>query len=160
MIVWASGWNNSLLNPQEKKAKESGIQYVELDGDIGVIGNGAGLVMATIDLVAHFGGAPANFLDIGGGADEDRMRKSLDICLANPHVKGLFINIFGGITHCDTVAESLINYLDLHQVDIPLVVRMIGTNEDEAMLMLHNAGITMHESMEASAKDLIDKVKT
>jgi succinyl-CoA synthetase beta subunit len=105
-----AGWEEEELagSPQERAARQAGLQYVKLDGTIGIIGNGAGLVMATLDLVALEGGRPANFLDIGGGASAEVMKKALEIVLSDPDVRGVFINIFGGITRCDEVARGLV----------------------------------------------------
>lgn len=142
----------------EKKAKESSLQYVELDGDIAIIGNGAGLVMATLDVLDHFGGKPANFLDIGGGASVEKMEKALEIVLMKG-VKGVFINIFGGITRCDEISQGLVNYIKKNHVEVPMVVRMIGTNENEGKKILNDNGVESLDSMEECAKKIIDKTK-
>ncbi|MCS7243218.1 MAG: ADP-forming succinate--CoA ligase subunit beta [Candidatus Calescibacterium sp.] len=120
----------------EEEAKKLGLAYVELDGDIGVIGNGAGLVMYTIDLIGLFGGKAANFLDIGGGARAERVKHSVSLVLKNPKVKGLFINIFGGITRCDEVANGIIEAYNEKQYNVPLVVRLQGTNYEEGKKIL------------------------
>jgi succinyl-CoA synthetase beta subunit len=143
----------------EQKAIQNGIKYVELDGNIGVIGNGAGLVMATLDLLSHHKGAAANFLDVGGGADKKTMFASLDLCLKNKKVKGLFINIFGGITRCDDIAKGLIDYKKKRKLRRPLVVRMIGTNESLAKELLKKENIEMHDSMDQCAKRIIRLVR-
>ena len=123
--------------PLEREARAHGLSYVELDGDIAVIGNGAGLVMSTLDLLAYYGGRAANFLDIGGGASTEGMRAALDIVQRKPGIRSLFINIFGGITRCDDVARGII-------ADPPRVstsIRLTGTNEEEGQRLLLEAGI-------------------
>ena len=128
-------------DPLELKAKREGLQYVKLDGNVGVIGNGAGLVMATLDVVSQAGGAPANFLDVGGGADADTMAKALSLVLSDDDVKSVLINIFGGITRCDLVAKGVLGALEqLGDVPQKLVVRLDGTNADEGRDILTQAG--------------------
>lgn len=122
--------------PLEEEAKNLGLAYVELDGNIGVIGNGAGLVMYTIDLINLKGGRAANFLDIGGGAKAEKIKQSIHLVLKNPKVKGLFINIFGGITRCDEVAKGITEAYLEKNYSIPLVVRLQGTNYEEGKKML------------------------
>jgi len=146
------------LSGLEADARDAGLQYVELDGDIAIIGNGAGLVMATLDVLAHFGGKPANFLDVGGGASVEMMERALDIALKK-RVSGLFINIFGGITRCDEIAQGLINYRKEKQLKVPLVVRMIGTNEAEGRKLLEKAGIPSLDSMEEGARKMVEMVR-
>ncbi|MGH2398897.1 MAG: succinate--CoA ligase subunit beta, partial [bacterium] len=107
------------------------------DGDIAIIGNGAGLVMATLDMVAHFGGRPANFLDVGGGASEENMRQAIAIVTRKPGVRGLLVNIFGGITRCDDIARAIA----AAPPALPMVVRLTGTNEEEGRKILEAAGI-------------------
>ena len=141
----------------EAEASREGLNYVELDGDIAIIGNGAGLVMATLDVIAHFGGRPANFLDVGGGASVDKMEKALDIALRKP-VRGLFINVFGGITRCDDIARGLANYRSERQIKVPMVVRLIGTNEKEGKAILTKSGISAIDSMEDGARMIVDLV--
>src|SRR3954454_9781020 len=123
-------------DPQERMARERGLTYVKLDGDIGVLGNGAGLVMSTLDVVALAGGRPANFLDAGGGSKADEVVTALEVLLSDPKVKVLLINIFGGITRCDEVAEGLLTALDRLGADLPIVVRLDGTNEDVGRAIL------------------------
>ena len=154
-------YRHELLNrPHDKtkieaKAAKEGIQYIELDGNIGVIGNGAGLVMATLDVLDNYRGKAANFLDVGGGADHTIMFKSMDLCLMNRKVKGLMINIFGGITRCDEVAKGIIDYKKKNKLSRPVVARLIGTNEKEARAILKKEVIEMHDSMETCAKSII-----
>lgn len=130
--------NSEEMTELELKAEEAGIQYVELDGNIGIIGNGAGMVMATIDLINYFGGKAANFLDVGAGAPPELMEKAIDIVLRKKGLKALFINIFGGLTKCDEMAEGMIRHLKNHEIKIPTLVRMIGTNHKKGMKMLRD----------------------
>ena len=146
------------LTGLEAEARKSGLQYVELDGNIAIIGNGAGLVMATLDIIDHFGGKPANFLDVGGGASVEKMEKALDIALSKP-VKGLFINVFGGITRCDDIAQGLVNYQKEKKMTVPMVVRLIGTNESEGRTILKENGISALDSMETGAKEIVELAK-
>ncbi|MDQ4064614.1 MAG: ADP-forming succinate--CoA ligase subunit beta [Actinomycetota bacterium] len=124
---------------QEKRAKSLGLNLIKLDGDIGIIGNGAGLVMSTLDVVKDAGGDPANFLDVGGGANAEVLSNSLQIIMENPEVKSVFINIFGGITRCDLVAEGIIDALGRLDVKVPIVVRLDGTNAEQGRKMLADA---------------------
>ncbi len=143
---------------QARAAREAGLNYVKLDGDIGIIGNGAGLVMATLDLVAALEGRPANFLDIGGGASASQMEKALEIILSDSQVKGLFLNIFGGITRCDEVARGLTEARKRLQIEAPMVVRLTGTNEEEGRAILHQAGISPVAEMEEGARRIVELV--
>ncbi len=127
------------VNEQERKAKEHGLNLIKLDGDVGIIGNGAGLVMSTLDVVKDAGGSAANFLDVGGGASAEVLSNSLQIITENPEVKSIFINIFGGITRCDLVAEGIIHALARLDVDVPIVVRLDGTNAEQGRKMLADA---------------------
>jgi succinyl-CoA synthetase beta subunit len=124
------------LDPVERRAKEADLQYVKLDGDVGIIGNGAGLVMSTLDVVAQAGANAANFLDIGGGASADKMATSLQVILSDPAVRCVFINIFGGITRCDVVANGILAALRTVEATVPLVVRLDGTNAQEGRRIL------------------------
>ncbi len=116
------------IDPVEARAKAAGLQYVKLDGEVGIIGNGAGLVMSTLDVVAQAGAKAANFLDIGGGASADTMATSLEVILSDPAVKAVLINIFGGITRCDLVAQGVLEALTRIEATVPIVVRLDGTN--------------------------------
>ena len=127
------------IDPVEKRAKEAGLQYVKLDGAVGIIGNGAGLVMSTLDVVAQAGARAANFLDVGGGASADTMATSLEVILSDPAVKAVFINIFGGITRCDQVANGILEALKRVEATVPLVVRLDGTNAQEGRKILADA---------------------
>jgi len=128
-------------DPQERMASERGLTYVKLDGDIGIFGNGAGLVMSTLDVVAHAGGAPANFLDAGGGAKAEAIAASVDVILSNPNVKAVLFNVFGGITRCDEVARGIIDAYGLLKPTVPFVVRLDGTNDAEARKLLADANL-------------------
>ena len=122
--------------PEEQRALEAGLQYVKLDGDVGILGNGAGLVMSTLDVVAQAGGEPANFCDVGGGANAEKIATALDIVTSNKQVKSVFFNIFGGITRGDEVARGLLTALERSETDLPVVVRLDGTNADEGRRIL------------------------
>jgi succinyl-CoA synthetase beta subunit len=142
-------------DPIERLAKEQGVQYVKLDGDIGVLGNGAGLVMSTLDVVARAGGAPANFLDAGGGSDAEKIKQAVRLILANDAVKAVLFNIFGGITRCDEVARGLIAAFEEIKPSVPFVVRLDGTNDVEGRKLLKDAALphvhparTMNEAAE------------
>ncbi len=141
--------------PREAKAREQKLAYVDLDGDIGIIGNGAGLVMATLDLVHVFGGKPANFLDVGGGGSVDITKRGLLLVMSKPEVKAVLVNILGGITRCDIVAQALIEALNESSVKKPIAVRMMGTNEAEGNQMLHQAGIDSYPNMEKAIEEIL-----
>jgi succinyl-CoA synthetase beta subunit len=139
----------------ERRAAQQGVQYVALDGDIGVLGNGAGLVMSTLDVVAQAGGSPANFLDAGGGSDAQKIKQAVELILSNEAVKAVLINIFGGITRCDEVARGLIAAFGEIKPEIPFVVRLDGTNDVEGRRLLAEAQLpnvhtarTMNEAAE------------
>jgi len=142
-------------DPIERRAKEEGVQYVKLDGDIGILGNGAGLVMSTLDVVAQAGGSPANFLDAGGGSNAEKIEQAVDLLLANHAVKAVLFNIFGGITRCDEVAQGLIAAFEQIKPSVPFVVRLDGTNDVEGRRLLQEAELpnvyaakTMNEAAE------------
>lgn len=141
------------LSAREAKARKAALAYVELDGDTAVIGNGAGLVMATLDMVSSSGGRPACFLDIGGGASSEKMAAALKIALGQKSVKRVLINIFGGITRCDEVAEGMV--AALAKVDLPTVVRMTGTNAAAGRKILEKAGMKSFEGMEEAVKAVV-----
>jgi succinyl-CoA synthetase beta subunit len=126
---------------QERMAKERGLTYVKLDGDIGILGNGAGLVMSTLDVVAQAGGAPANFLDAGGGSKAEAITSAVEVILSDPKVKAVLFNIFGGITRCDEVAKGLIEAFDQIKPQVPFVVRLDGTNDVEGRKLLADAAL-------------------
>lgn len=143
------------LSPLEKEAKESGLAFVQLGGDIGIIGNGAGLVMATLDVVAHFGGKPANFLDMGGGSRSEDVYRAVKICLEQRNLRAVFVNILGGITKCDEVAIGLLRALNESKSTVPFTVRMVGTNEEEGRKILAENGIAFLDSMETAAMAVV-----
>jgi len=148
------------LSDLEKLAKSIGFSYVELDGDIGIICNGAGLTMATMDLVAYYGDKPANFLDIGGGASEDRVKKAVKILLEHPRVKVLLINIFGGITRCDEVAKGIIEALEETQSKKPVVIRLLGTNEEEGRKILEERGLDVFTEADDAVMKAVELAKS
>jgi succinyl-CoA synthetase beta subunit len=147
----------SAEDPQEQMAKERGLTYVSLDGDIGILGNGAGLVMSTLDVVAQYGGRPANFLDAGGGSKAEAITSAVEVILSNPNVKAVLFNIFGGITRCDEVANGLVEAFNQlgSGGSVPFVVRLDGTNDEEGRRILAEADLpnvhtasTMNEAAE------------
>jgi succinyl-CoA synthetase beta subunit len=142
-------------DPYEVEAQRRGLTYVHLDGNIGCIGNGAGLVMNTLDLVKQHGGEPANFLDVGGGASAETVRNSLEMVLLDPNVRGVFINIFGGITRGDEVARGVIAARDELHITKPLVVRMTGTREEEGRALLAQAGIAPAATATEAAEKIV-----
>jgi len=142
---------NEELTELEAAARAEGLSYVELDGDLAIIGNGAGLVMATLDMVAHFGGRPANFLDVGGGATTENMKQAIEIVVRKPGVRGLLINIFGGITRCDDIARGIVNA----RSPVDMVVRLTGTNEDEGRRILESAGIHAYVDPQEAAQRVV-----
>ena len=133
--------NPSAENPQERLAKERGLTYVALDGNIGILGNGAGLVMSTLDVVAQAGGRPANFLDAAGGAKADAITSAVEVILSNPQVTAVLLNIFGGITRCDEVARGVIEAFGRLEPEVPFVVRLDGTNDEEGRALLRDADL-------------------
>jgi succinyl-CoA synthetase beta subunit len=146
-------------DPYEVEAKKRGLTYVSLDGDIGIIGNGAGLCMSTLDLVQRAGGRPANFCDIGGGAKAEVVENALTVILMNPRVKGVLMNVFGGITRGDEVAKGLVIARDHLKMKLPLVVRMSGTNEEEGRTILKQNGIEPGASAWEAAKKIVELTK-
>jgi succinyl-CoA synthetase beta subunit len=127
--------------PTEIEAKAHGLSYIKLDGNVGCMVNGAGLAMATMDIIKHEGGEPANFLDVGGGANPETVAKGFEIILKDPNVKAIFVNIFGGIVRCDRVANGILEATKITDVNVPVVVRLDGTNAEEAAEILKNANI-------------------
>jgi succinyl-CoA synthetase beta subunit len=125
--------------PEERAAREKGVTYVKLDGEVGILGNGAGLVMSTLDVIALAGGRPANFCDLGGGGDAEGVVDALGVITADPQVKSIFFNVFGGITRCDEVARGILAALDRMTIDHPIVVRLDGTNAEEGRAILEEA---------------------
>jgi len=148
------------LLPLELVARKSGLAYVKLEGNVGVIGNGAGLVMATLDVIQLFGGSPANFLDVGGGASADVMAAALNLVFSDPGVDVVFVNILGGITRCDEVARGILEARGRVGFLKPVVVRLVGTNEEEGRRVLTEAGVHVLDSMEEAAKRAVEVAKT
>jgi len=156
--------NAALRNPsgedaEEQMAKERGLTYVKLDGDIGILGNGAGLVMSTLDVVAQAGGKPANFLDAGGGSKADAIVAAVEVILANKKVRAVIFNIFGGITRCDEVAKGLIEAFAQVQPNVPFVVRLDGTNDEEGRRLLAEAdlpGLHVEATMLGAAERVVE----
>jgi succinyl-CoA synthetase beta subunit len=149
----------SAEDPQERMAKERGLTYVKLDGDIGILGNGAGLVMSTLDVVAQQGGQPANFLDAGGGSKADAIVSAVEVILSDPKVKAVFFNIFGGITRGDEVARGLIEAFKQVDVKVPFVVRLDGTNDEEGRRLLAEANlpnVTVEKTMLGAAAKVVE----
>jgi succinyl-CoA synthetase beta subunit len=150
------------VDPTEKQAKDKGLQYVKLEGEVGILGNGAGLVMSTLDVVAQAGGRAANFLDVGGGASADLMATALEVVLSDPDVRSVFINIFGGITRCDLVATGILEALEHVEAHVPIVVRLDGTNAEEGRRILAEAGhprIVAAATMDEAAQRAADLAK-
>ena len=143
----------------EKEARRIGVSYVALDGQIGCLVNGAGLAMGTMDIIEYFGGEPANFLDIGGGANAEKVAGALRIILRDERVKTVLINIFGGITRCDEVARGLLAAMNEVEVQIPIVVRLVGTNGEEGLRLLEDSGLIVADSLVDAAKKAIEVVK-
>ncbi len=147
------------VDPNELEAKAAGLSYVELDGDIGCIVNGAGLAMATMDAVKYGGGNPANFLDIGGSSNPGKVTAAMNI-LKRKKVKGVLFNIFGGITRCDDVAKGIIAAVEsMGGIDVPLVIRLTGTNEKEARELLTSKGYKVGSSMQDAVKEIIEATR-
>lgn len=148
-------------DPKEIEASAHGLSYIALDGDIGCMVNGAGLAMATMDIIKHYGGDPANFLDVGGGATTEKVTEAFKIILSDPNVKGIFVNIFGGIMKCDVIAEGIVAATKQVGLDLPLVVRLEGTNVDLGKQILAESGLNIvpAESMEDGAKKIVSLVK-
>jgi succinyl-CoA synthetase beta subunit len=155
--------NPSAEDPQEQMAKERGLTYVKLDGDIGILGNGAGLVMSTLDVVDQVGGSPANFLDAGGGSKADAIVSAVEVILSDAKVKGVLFNIFGGITRCDEVAKGLIEAFGQVKPTVPFVVRLDGTNDEEGRRLLAEAdlpGLHVEATMLDAANRVVELAKS
>ena len=151
--------DTEIEDPRELKAKELGLSYVHLDGEIGCIVNGAGLAMATMDLVKRYGAEPANFLDIGGGASRDKVSSALDIVCSEEKVKVVLVNIFGGITRCDVVADGLMEAISRMRRDLPLVIRLSGTNEEEGRTKLCQTKAILAATMDEAARIAVREIK-
>ena len=151
--------NPAAEDPQEQMAKERGLTYVKLDGNVGILGNGAGLVMSTLDVVAQAGGRPANFLDAGGGAKAEEITSAVEVILSDPKVTAVLFNIFGGITRCDEVARGLVTAFSEVEVKVPFVVRLDGTNDEEGRGILADAdlpNVTVEKTMLEAASRVVE----
>jgi len=142
--------------PEENEARVAGLSFVKLEGNVGCLVNGAGLAMATMDLVQHYGGEPANFLDIGGSSNPDKVVKALDIITRDKNVKTILFNIFGGITRCDDVARGIIEAKQKTDLGLPVVVRLVGTNEEEARVILAGTDLVPAETMDEAVQKAIE----
>ena len=143
-------------NPFEVQAREANLTYIKLDGNVGCIVNGAGLAMATMDLVKYYGGEPANFLDIGGSSNPDKVVAALQIVTADPNVKAILFNIFGGITRCDDVANGIVAATKQFTVKVPIVIRLTGTNEDAAVKILESVGMKAMTDMDLAVQKAVE----
>lgn len=145
-------------NPVEVEAKAVGLNYVDLDGNVGCMVNGAGLAMATMDLIKQAGGEPANFLDVGGTADAERVETAFNLILKDPNVKAILVNIFGGIVRCDRVAQGIVDaYKNMGNIEVPIIVRLQGTNADIAKELIDNSGLDVQSAIEF--QEAADKVQ-
>jgi succinyl-CoA synthetase beta subunit len=145
--------------PAETDARRHGLSFIKLDGNIGCMVNGAGLAMTSMDIVKLFGGEPANFLDIGGGAKADKVAAAMRIILSDPNVKAILFNIFGGITRCDEVAKGILVAMDEVKPKVPMVVRLVGTNAEEGRKLLENANMITAETLADAAKKAVAAAK-
>jgi succinyl-CoA synthetase beta subunit len=158
---WAELRDPAEEDPVESEAKKAGLSYVSLDGDIGCLVNGAGLAMATMDIIKHYGGNPANFLDVGGGASKEQVTKAFTMILSSPKVKGIFVNIFGGIMKCDVIAEGVVAATKELGLKVPLVVRLEGTNVEQGKKILSESGLAIQaaDGMGDGAKKIVAAVR-
>jgi succinyl-CoA synthetase beta subunit len=145
--------------PAETRARAAGLSYVKLDGNVGCCVNGAGLAMATMDLVKYYGGSPANFLDIGGSSNPDKVVAALEIITSDPNVKAILFNIFGGITRCDDVANGIVEATRRIKIKPPIVIRLTGTNEEIAIKILEKAGFSAYTSMDEVVQEAVKLAK-
>jgi succinyl-CoA synthetase beta subunit len=145
--------------PAETEARRHGLSFIKLDGDIGCMVNGAGLAMTSMDIVKLFGGEPANFLDIGGGAGSEKVSAAMRIILSDPAVKAVLFNIFGGITRCDEVARGILVAMDEVKPQVPMVVRLVGTNAEEGRKLLENANMITAETLADAAQKAVAAAK-
>ena len=151
--------DDSAEAPAEVQAREAGLSYVKLDGQVGCCVNGAGLAMGTMDLVKYYGGEPANFLDIGGSSNPQKVVTALQIITADPNVKSILFNIFGGITRCDDVANGIVAATKQLKLGHPIVIRLTGTNEEQALKILHGAGFSALTDMDQAVKRAVELAK-
>jgi succinyl-CoA synthetase beta subunit len=145
--------------PEEVKARAQGLTYIKLDGDVGCCVNGAGLAMATMDLVKYYGGEPANFLDIGGSSSPEKVVTAIEIITSDPAVKSILFNIFGGITRCDDVANGIVEATKEIELKVPLTIRLTGTNEEEAVKILEAAGFSAMTDMDEAVQKAVELAK-
>ncbi|HEY3667536.1 MAG TPA: ADP-forming succinate--CoA ligase subunit beta [Polyangiaceae bacterium] len=158
---WIELMDKAEEDPVELEAKDAGLSYVSLDGDIGCLVNGAGLAMSTMDIIKHEGGSPANFLDVGGGATKDQVKKAFGMILSSSKVKGIFVNIFGGIMKCDVIAEGVVAATKELGLQVPLVVRLEGTNVELGKKILAESGLAIQpaDTMDDGARKIVAAVK-
>jgi succinyl-CoA synthetase beta subunit len=156
---WEAWRDPAEETPGARLAREKGLSYVKLDGDIGCVVNGAGLAMATMDLIKHYGGEPANFLDIGGSSNPEKVTAALRIITGDSRVRAILFNIFGGITRCDDVANGIVTSLKESPLGVPLVIRLTGTNEDKARQILSDFGLGATTSMDEAVRMVIGKAQ-
>jgi len=158
---WIEQMDKAEEDPVELEAKDAGLSYVSLDGDIGCLVNGAGLAMSTMDIIKHEGGNPANFLDVGGGATKDQVKKAFSMILSSSKVKGIFVNIFGGIMKCDVIAEGVVAATKELGLKVPLVVRLEGTNVELGKQILKDSGLAIQpaDTMSDGAKKIVAAVR-
>lgn len=147
--------NDEEYSADEIEAKEAGLSFVSMDGEIGCIVNGAGLAMATMDIIKHYGGNPANFLDVGGSSNPNKVVSALSILMRNPKVNAILINIFGGITRCDDIANGILEARKQIDISVPMVIRLIGTNDKEGREILTGAGLEAEEVLSAAVKKVV-----
>ena len=162
--IFRQKWAEELRDPaeeeeSERQAREAGISFVKLDGNIGCMVNGAGLAMATMDTIKEYGGSPANFLDIGGGASQDKVEAALRIILSDPNVKSVMFNIFGGITRGDVVANGIVKVLDMMKPEVPMVIRLVGTNAEEGRKILEDANLIAATTLDEAAETAVRLAK-
>jgi len=149
-------------DPLEVEASKFDLNYIKLDGNIGCMVNGAGLAMATMDIIKFYGGEPANFLDVGGGTSEDRVKEAFNILLSDKNVKAVFVNIFGGIVRTDLVANGIVNALRNVELKIPIVIRLVGTNEEEGRKIIENSGMNFiaETRLPEAAKKVVEVLRS
>ncbi|HEY3493339.1 MAG TPA: succinate--CoA ligase subunit beta, partial [Polyangiaceae bacterium] len=153
--------DESAEDPAEVEARNASLTFIKLDGNVGCVVNGAGLAMATMDIIQHHGGTPANFLDVGGGATKDQVTKAFKMILSSPKVKGIFVNIFGGIMRCDVIAEGVVAATRELELKVPLVVRLEGTNVEQGKAILASSGLRIQsaDGMADGAKKIVAAVR-
>jgi succinyl-CoA synthetase beta subunit len=147
--------NKEEYSEDELEARQSGLSFVSMDGEIGCIVNGAGLAMATMDIIKLYGGTPANFLDVGGSSNPEKVVNALRIITRNPKVKAILINIFGGITRCDDIAQGILTAMERIDLDLPMVIRLIGTNDEEGRSMLAEKGISAYQKLSEAVEQVV-----